>query len=75
MVASIRQVISMSEKVNKRNDPNYKQVIGYVNIDVVAKFRAKCIERNLNVSEAMEEALKTWISTEVEWLIILKGQN
>jgi hypothetical protein len=65
MIASAKQVISMSEKVNKRNDPSYKQVIGYVHIDVVAKFRAKCIERNLNVSEAMEEALKNWNEPEV----------
>ncbi len=52
--------IEMSEKVNKRNDPNYKQVIGYVHIDVVSEFRANCIKKGLNVSEAMELALKTW---------------
>jgi hypothetical protein len=65
MVVNIKEVILMAEKINKRNDPNYKQVIGYVHIDVVAKFRAKCIERNLNVSEAMEDALKVWNNTEM----------
>jgi len=64
MVSILKSVISMSDKKNKRNDPSYKQVIGYVHIDVVSKFRSRCIERDLNVSEAMEEALKAWNDSE-----------
>ena len=66
MVAEIKKVVQMSEKINKRNDPNYKQVIGYVHIDTASEFRSLCVKKGLNVSEAMETALKTWIDLSKE---------
>jgi hypothetical protein len=50
--------------VNKRDDPNYSQVSGYVPKDLARSFRIACTSKEINQSEALEEALKKWLEDE-----------
>ncbi|HAA30993.1 MAG TPA: hypothetical protein DCE56_28925 [Cyanobacteria bacterium UBA8553] len=50
--------------VNKRDNPNYSQVSGYVPKDLARSFRIAYTSKEINHSEALEEALKKWLEDE-----------
>lgn len=52
----------MSEQRGKRGDPNYKQVSGQIPRDIAARFKARCAEREVSVSEALESLIRYWLS-------------
>lgn len=47
--------------VNKRDDPNYSQVSGYIPKDLALRFKIACTSKEITQSEALEEAVERWL--------------
>lgn len=45
----------------KRDDPNYSQVSGYIPKEIALRFKVVCTEQEITQSEALEEAVLSWI--------------
>jgi len=56
------QINTMTERKNKRLDPNYTKITVDVKKEIAAKTRAICAFSEITISEAMEEALNLWIA-------------
>ena len=48
-------------KMDRRRNPNYKQVTGHIPKDMYLTFKTACIQRETNQSEAIEEAVTLWL--------------
>jgi hypothetical protein len=51
----------MSEQRGKRGDPNYKQVSGQVPRDLAVRFKARCAEQEVSVSDTLELLIRYWL--------------
>ena len=49
------------EMPDRRRDPGYKNISGYVTLDVFNRVKQKALEHGLKTSEALEEALLVWL--------------
>ena len=47
--------------VNRRADPNFVQVSGYVPKEIALKFKAQCMMLETSQSEALEQAIQFWL--------------
>jgi hypothetical protein len=47
--------------VNRRNDPNYAQVSGYINKDLAMQFKIACTATEVSQTDALEEAVALWL--------------
>lgn len=47
---------------NRRSDPDYSQVSGYVKKEVALQFKATCTLQEISQAEALEEALALWLA-------------
>lgn len=47
--------------VNKRDDPKYAQVSGYIPKELARKFKIFCTANEISHSEALEEAIKNFL--------------
>ncbi len=52
--------------VNKKQDPNYKLVAGYIPVVLDMEFRAFLARRQLSLNSGIEEAFKRYIADEQE---------
>ncbi|NQZ65209.1 hypothetical protein [Crocosphaera sp.] len=48
----------------KKNDPNYKQLCGHIPKELFLEFKKICLDRGVDQSQALEIAIKQWISTD-----------
>lgn len=46
---------------NKRTDPGYLQVSGYIPKELALKFKAECTLKEISQAEALAEALQLWL--------------
>ncbi len=46
----------------KRDDPKYSQVSGFVPKELALQFKATCTLQEVTQSDALEQALKDWLS-------------
>ena|GEM_PF-3967786 len=49
---------------NRRTDPNYKEVSGFIPIDLLRQFRQHIAGKGLKVNEGLEEAIFTYLEQE-----------
>jgi hypothetical protein len=49
------------DSVNRRNDPNYAQVSGYINKDLAMQFKITCTATEVSQTDALEEAVALWL--------------
>jgi hypothetical protein len=47
---------------NKRVNPNYRQVAGYVPLEVTLRFKSAYAAQGMDQNEAVEEAIRLWLS-------------
>ena len=47
--------------VARKNNPDYSQVSGYIQGDLLNSFRGYCDRNNLQISEGLENALRLWL--------------
>jgi hypothetical protein len=52
---------SVDLMVDRRRSEDYRQLSGHVPVPLYRKFKATCAERDVNQSEALEQALALWI--------------
>ncbi|MDJ1169681.1 hypothetical protein PMG71_09605 [Roseofilum sp. BLCC_M154] len=56
--------MSEDNEMARRNNPDYPQVCGRVHRSVVEEMKIECIRSGINQSEALEKALRLWLSVE-----------
>jgi ribosomal protein L28 len=49
---------------NRRFDPNYQNISGYVSKELAIKFRQHIAAKGLKINEGLEEALRMYLETE-----------
>lgn len=49
------------EVVNKRLSSDYQQISGYIPKDIALKFKSLAMLNDVNISDAVEQAVKLWI--------------
>ncbi|WP_168540667.1 hypothetical protein [Anabaena sp. UHCC 0253] len=47
--------------MDKRRDPNYKQISGHIPLELYKQFKTVCFSRDIKQSEAVEIAISQWI--------------
>ncbi len=47
--------------MGRREDPNYAQVSGYINKDLVMQFKIACTASEISQTDALEEAIALWL--------------
>lgn len=47
--------------MDRRRSKDYRQLSGHIPVAMYKKFKATCAERDVNQSEALEQALARWI--------------
>ncbi len=63
---------------DRRRDPEYKNVTGYIPVKMLNNFKQEVQERKLTLNEAIEEAIAMWMSAtpqEPETIHELVAQN
>jgi hypothetical protein len=50
--------------MDKRRDPNYKQISGHIPVELYKQFKTACFSRDIKQSEAIEKAVKLWVNTD-----------
>ena len=53
-----------SKLTNRRKDPNYKEVSGFIPVDLLRQFRQHIAGKGLKVNEGLEEAIFTYLKQE-----------
>ena len=43
--------------MDKRRDPNYKQISGHIPVELYKQFKTACFSRDIKQSEAIENAV------------------
>ncbi len=61
MKLSVYNELGYFSVANRRNDPNYAQVSGYINKDVALQFKVTCTAMEVSQTDALEEAVKLWL--------------
>jgi hypothetical protein len=52
----------MSNGMGRRNNPDYSQITALVPKDLAKKFRLYCTEQEIQLTDAVEEAIKEYLS-------------
>ena len=52
--------------MDKRRDPNYKQISGHIPVDLYKQFKTACFTRDIKQSEAIEKAVNLWVNADQE---------
>lgn len=47
--------------MDKRRDPNYKQISGHIPLELYKQFKTACFYRDIKQSEAVEIAIGNWV--------------
>ena len=47
--------------MDKRRDPNYKQISGHIPLELYKQFKTVCFYRDIKQSEAVEIAIDNWV--------------
>lgn len=48
--------------MGRRNNPDYSQITALVPKDLAKKFRVYCTEQEIQITDAVEEAIKEYLS-------------
>jgi hypothetical protein len=48
--------------VTRRGNPDYRQFSAYVPVDMYRALKVRLAERELDLSEAVEEAIRNWLA-------------
>jgi Ribbon-helix-helix protein, copG family len=52
--------------VTRRGNPDYRQFSAYVPLDLYRALKVRLAEREFDLSEAVEEAIRNWLAQESE---------
>jgi hypothetical protein len=52
--------------VDRRKNPDYRQVSGHIPMNMYRKFKSICALRDVSQSEALEQAINVWMEGEQE---------
>jgi hypothetical protein len=52
--------------MDKRRDPNYKQISGHIPLELYKQFKTVCFSRDIKQSEAIEAAVKLWVNDDFQ---------
>ncbi|MBD2667381.1 hypothetical protein [Richelia sinica] len=52
--------------MDKRRDPNYKQISGHIPLELYKQFKTVCFSRDIKQSEAIEIAVSNWVNGDCE---------
>jgi hypothetical protein len=52
--------------VDRRKNPDYRQVSGHIPMNMYRKFKSICALRDVSQSEALEQAINVWMQGEQE---------
>lgn len=62
----------LNDLMNRRKDPNYAQVSGYIDKELAMRFKIVCTASEKSQTDALEEAVALWLQkntpTEVDKL-------
>lgn len=50
--------------MDKRRNPNYKQISGHIPLELYKLFKTACFSRDIKQSEAVEIAISDWVNDE-----------
>jgi hypothetical protein len=53
--------LSFDDFVNRRSDPNYAQVSGYIDKNLAMQFKITCTATEVSQTDALEEAVALWL--------------
>ncbi|MBG1268033.1 hypothetical protein [Nostoc sp. WHI] len=52
----------MSNGMGRRNNPEYSQITALISKDIAKKFRLYCTDQEIQITDAVEEAMKEYLS-------------
>jgi hypothetical protein len=64
-----------NKRDNKRVNPNYRQISGYVPLEATRRFKSAYAAEGLDQNEAVEEAILLWLAMKENKTTVLAGHE